>query len=301
MTWRAPVRSSSAGAVRVIRVRDLRRAWQVGPSFLPTFLLLGALPAALQAATLPADDSLLHPAQSASMAIRSVRPGGVPASALDRALQVDTGAGQRNLDLLLETRGSAAAAVDLQVRRSALSPVNRPSSSSPMPSTGPDGVAGRPVPAAPLPNLLALVTEAGLAPLMGRNGDASVPEQAPSRREWMGAVGNGSGAAAQIDRHAGVVELVNEARTGGLRADDGQDRLLFNVLQDVVGFIREHRDWLIGGAVLLLLGQLLLRWMLRPARRTGGRQATHRAPIAPRDPLGPPVVHHHRRRSSRRG
>ena len=173
----------------------------------------------VQAASVQAATDLLHPAPGAATAT-----GG---KTLERALEVDTTTGQRNLDLLLESRGARDAAAtaaqrpgELPAKRQALTV---PPSQATAAIVAPDS---RP----PLP----------LGLQAGETAAAVDTPATVTRREWLGG-GAPSGPAAG----PGGADPGPDRRAGG---DVGH---VPEAVREALRFLREQRYWLLGGLALV--------------------------------------------------
>lgn len=220
----------------------------------------GGLLAAAQAASVQEPADLLQRPDAAAPTA-----GG---TTLDRALSVDTHAGQRNLGLLLEARGADDVPGDAGARRATALP--------------------QPARAA------AAATAAGLTAVPGPTPGAGLPEPAV-QREWLGAM---PGAAADSPGLLATPVAAADGADLGLPSSGGDaaheiDPALRGALvRDTVAFLREHRYWLLGAlagvAVAVAGGQAWLRRTgdspERRAERLGEQRSARRT----------------RRRSSRR-
>ena len=232
-------------------------------------VLAGAV--AAQAASLPDDASLLQPRDPRAATVGAGWPGqaaagsgsGLDLPALDRALRIDTSPGQRNLDLLLEARGSADPAGDpLARRRTDLpAPVDAAAATAATPASPPASA----VPRAPL---VALAAEAGLMAQGGSGGGGggagtgSSGDGPSTRREWMGAIGGVVDNPSLLAGHARTQRLdaaaTGDERRPGRGAPTYQIPLL-GELRELVELLRENRFWVLGGLVLLALSAASLQ------------------------------------------
>lgn len=162
---------------------------------------------------------------------------GTPGRTLDRALGVDAAVGQRNLEVLLESRGAGegvdgAGAGGLPVAR------RPPPQLPPLPSQGPGGADG--VPPTAMPGQLVspsyLPTQDTVSPLAGQRPDVQTVPNGPAATG--GRLGAGPGQA--------VGERDPAERRGALSL------LHHPAVQEVLEFLRTNRYWLLGalGAVL---------------------------------------------------
>ena len=270
------------------------RGWRCIAHRRKALALCGAvLVLAAQAASVSEQDLAL---QRDSMATHSA--GG---SALDRALRVDTSAGQRNLDLLLEahTAGEAPAV-------SAPPPVGPPSarrSAALLPQV--PGQMQAPVATS---DVTSAATSAA-APTAGL--EVALPDAAPhlpavadpgvvAQREWLGAAPGGVGLDGRSGQpiFAGVPQAMD---TGNMpqRTDFGMGRdtdaeVPITAVLGLVHGLREYRYWLLAG--LAVVG-LMAAGIQAFARRSALRQ-----PLPPEPDSMPTEPHHsrsHRRRRRR--
>lgn len=185
-------------------------------------LALGAHAASVQEST-----DLLQRAAGAPVAT-----GG---KTLERALEVDTNTGQRNLDLLLEARGAdeAAAAVP---QRAGEPPAKRqtlklPPPQVPVAMSSPDGNPPPPL-GLQTPEMAGAADTAGLA----------------NRREWLG--GGSAGSVSGQSAGQGFGDF-GSSRAAGQAASHGDPGRLPEVVREALRFLREQRYWLLGGMALL--------------------------------------------------
>lgn len=191
--------------------------------------------------------ALLQGAQAASVQEQSdlLQPGArvVPAGAgttLDRALHIDLATGQRNLDLLLETRGAAA----------------EPSAAMPPAGTAKRGdaaAASRQGAAAPGTVPTALGTVLPPTPLGLQTAEAlASPRSGGSRSSdghtWLGALPAGQGGLIDSrDAGSGAVQARgDDVQLGEL--DPVVRRLL---VSDALQFLRDNRWWLLASVGLV--------------------------------------------------
>jgi hypothetical protein len=185
-------------------------------------LALGA-----QAASVQEPSGLLHPAPGAATAT-----GG---KTLERALEVDTSTGQRNLDLLLESRGTGDAAAAAAQRPGEL-PAKRQAST--VPPSQETAAIGTPDGRLPLPLGLQTSEAAGAV-----DTPATV-----ARREWLG-----GGAPSQPSGQSGPSapgSSPDGVDPGPAPRADGDVGPVPEAVREALRFLREQRYWLLGGLVL---------------------------------------------------
>ena len=219
-------------------------------------LLAAALSGAGAAPTTSLDDSEIAGAsRSAEVgATGATRPRALTAPGLgsiDRSLHPETSTGNKNLDLLLELQGRAGEERRQEAPRSAaaaaLADLRAKAAERPAPERpAEDQAAPRPV---------VLPFEAIGTP--GGQGRLAPPPT--ERREWTNQLGDGAG---------GTVSRRDPYRTGDRESDairgGYSDSLLRRLPQDVMGFLRENRYWLLGAlGVAAVLGAALKSYSRR--------------------------------------
>ncbi len=170
--------------------------------------------------------------------------GGLPvpaASTLERALTVDTNTSQRNLDLLLDARRAGDSAGQAPLRTGEI-PQNRRA----LPVAEPRGI---------------------LVPLGLQGQDSVIAPGATERREWLNTSPSGRGSDMPSHAYAGAGAGGGQTEGQSGRADrvrtPGDAGELGELVTDTVQFLREHRFWLLGGLVLLVLSGASLQAIAR--------------------------------------
>jgi hypothetical protein len=154
-------------------------------------------------------------------------------STLERALTIDTNAGQRNLDLLLQARQA--------------------------------GETASPVRGAAPPALPAVQPRGTLVPLGLQSQDSVTAPGAAERREWLtnGPVNMPAGlSGGQVGGRGGWQEVA-DPRLDGRRADAAAPGRASQLLGGTLQFLRENRFWLLGCIVLLALGAASMQSLAR--------------------------------------
>ncbi len=164
-------------------------------------------------------------------------PAATGSKTLERALEVDTSTGQRNLDLLLEARGADEAAANAPPRAGD-PPAKRQALRLPSPQMS-EAIAS---PDGRLPLPLGLQTPE----LAGAADTAAVA----TRREWLGGGPAGPSSAQSLGQDFGDL---SPPRTPGHTANGGDLGRLPESVQEVLQFLREQRYWLLGGSALLVV------------------------------------------------
>lgn len=210
----------------------------------------GLLAAAAQAASVQAPtDPLQHQDAAAPT---------TAGKTLDRALSVDTNTGQRNLDLLLESRTAGEVLDGGAPQRAGEPPARRatvllPQAQAPA-GTGTGTSSGTDLPAAAAPT-----TTSGIALPAGPSGQATtgspgLPGTA-MQREWLGAAPGGAVDNSGLPAAAGGL-LSGGADLGLNRAGNDAAReidpaLRGAIVRDAVQFLRDNRHWLLGALALV--------------------------------------------------